>query len=299
MEIARDQLSLINARQLAACGIGKQVRHRRVKAGRLIPILPRVYRAAGTQPHPLERTMAAVLWAGKGAVASHSSAATARGLDRFREAPIHITVAREVKAAHGINVHRVDTLADADVSTVGCIPVTSAPRMMQELAAIRHPSTERALDQILREGRVSLEELWTWIECPDRWGRRGTRRLRDLLETRTTDRAPTHSEMEDLLKRIVRRHRLPTPRQQWPIALAARTIHADFAYPDGHIAIECDSYAWHMNRKAFEIDRLRDIELQSLGWIVLRFTWAMLKWRQEYVAGQIRHHLAMRTQLPV
>jgi very-short-patch-repair endonuclease len=105
--------------------------------------------------------------------------------------------------------------------------------------------------------------------------------------------------MEDLFKRIVRKHRLPMPSPQYAVKLSEGSIHLDFAYPHAALGIECDGYAWHMDRAAFDRDRARDNELQSMGWIVLRFTWSMLRWRDSYVADQVRHHLALRTQLKV
>jgi very-short-patch-repair endonuclease len=57
------------------------------------------------------------------------------------------------------------------------------------------------------------------------------------------------------------------------------------------LAIELDSYAWHMNRAAFEVDRMRDNELRALGWVVFRFTYAMLRWDEHRVAHLIRDQL--------
>jgi very-short-patch-repair endonuclease len=57
------------------------------------------------------------------------------------------------------------------------------------------------------------------------------------------------------------------------------------------LAIEVDSYTWHMDRKAFERDRRRDNELRALGWTVFRFTWAMLRFEPERVIDLIRGHL--------
>jgi very-short-patch-repair endonuclease len=297
MKVTSRQFGLINTAHLHACGLYRQAIHRRVEAGRLVSVLPRVYRVTGTEPADLDAIMAAVLWAGEGAVASHSSAARARGLDGFHETEPHISVTRDLGSAHGIFVHRVDALRPADITQAGPIPITSAPRMLQELAAIRHPRLEKALDQLIREGRVRLPEILAALDRPEAQGRRGIKALRQLVATRTTEHSPSQSEMEDLFKRVVRKHRLPSPKQQYPIKLVDRIIHADFAYPQAALAIECDGYAWHMDRLAFERDRLRDIELQSIGWAVLRFTWEILKCRDRYAAEQVRRQLKLRTQL--
>jgi very-short-patch-repair endonuclease len=162
-----------------------------------------------------------------------------------------------------------------------------------DLASIGHRYTERGLDQSLRDGLTSLDHLWLTIDRPETFGRRGARFVRSLLEQRTPDLAASDSDMEDLLLRIVRWGRMPQPHLQYPIELPSQLIHVDFAYPDIKLAIECDSYAWHMDREAFERDRIRDAELQGLGWTILRFTWAQLRYDPDYVLRQLRLHFGI------
>jgi hypothetical protein len=90
------------------------------------------------------------------------------------------------------------------------------------------PGSREALDQMLRLQLIDREEIWLMLDRSDYWGRKGTRVLTHLLQERTKESAPTQSEMEDLFRRIVRKHRLPVPRQQYPITLTERTIHTDF-----------------------------------------------------------------------
>jgi very-short-patch-repair endonuclease len=97
--------------------------------------------------------------------------------------------------------------------------------------------------------------------------------------------------MEDLLMRMVRRSDLPEPIPQYPVELSNVTVHIDFAYPELRLGIECDGYAWHMDREAFERDRQRDAELQLLGWKIIRVTWAQLRYRPQQVLALLRRHL--------
>ena len=46
----------------------------------------------------------------------------------------------------------------------------------------------------------------------------------------------------------------------------------DFAFPDMKIAIYCDGYKFHKDERSFSMDRFQSNELQSLGWIVFRFS---------------------------
>jgi very-short-patch-repair endonuclease len=97
-----------------------------------------------------------------------------------------------------------------------------------------------------------------------------------------------------MLARLIKEAALPAPKRQYEIALPSGTRYIDFAYPELLLAIETDGYAWHGDREAFDRDRERDNELQTLGWRVLRFTYAMLRWEPERVVATIRRHLEPR-----
>lgn len=47
---------------------------------------------------------------------------------------------------------------------------------------------------------------------------------------------------------------------------------ADIAFPDAQLIVECDGYAYHHTREDRERDTGRDMELEIMGWHVLRFT---------------------------
>jgi hypothetical protein len=188
----------------------------------------------------------------------------------------------------------VDDRLLCQIEIVQGIPTTSIPRTVLDLAGAKHPRTERALDDALLKKLTTMAQMWLFEEQEWTRGRRGIAILRDMLRQRTPDKAPTHSDLELMFRRIVRRYALPRPEQQYPVLLrTGDLIHPDFAYPYAWLAIELDSYGWHMDREAFERDRARDNELQALGWRVLRFTWAMLKYKPEEVAGSVKLHLAL------
>ena len=288
LRIAAEQYGLINRAQLIACGLDHCAIYRRVRAGRLVPVLPGVYLVAGSGVDELMPPMAAALWAPSGLV-SHTTAAALRQWDGFHLQPVHLSVPGRLAPAGDVVVHEYGDFFDDRPVRIGGIPVTSAARTVFDLAAIGHHLVEKALDESRRRGQAALSDYWELLERPESFGRRGRRVLGKLVEARTGSTVPTDTELEEMFMRIVRRYRLPIPRSQFPVRLSSGAIRLDFAYPERRIAIECDSYAWHMDRAAFERDRARDLEMQGLGWVVLRFTWSMLKWRHEYVANQVRH----------
>ena len=61
----------------------------------------------------------------------------------------------------------------------------------------------------------------------------------------------------------------------------------DGAFPAHGLAIEVDGMAHHVDVDRFRRDRSRQNALVGLGWTVLRFTWADLTQRPDYVIAMI------------
>lgn len=291
--IAEAQYGLVGITQATASGLSETAIRKRVHSGRLHRELPGVLALPGAPESWHRRVMAACLWAGTEAAASHGTAAALMRLPGFSRGPIQLstTLARK---PHGlpIRVHRVSKHLLSEIVFLDGIPATSPRRTLLDLAGIKHPRVGRALDHLLLKGETSLGHVWLLYEEEWTRGRRGIAILRNLLRERTGGRAPSDSDLADLMWRIVRDYDLPIPAAEYPVALDGYTIHADFAYPDSRVLIELDGYAFHMDREAFERDRERDNDLQALGWRVLRFTWAMLRWQPDRVASTLLAHLS-------
>src|SRR5579863_3434597 len=54
------------------------------------------------------------------------------------------------------------------------------------------------------------------------------------------------------------------------------------------IAIELDGFAFHGNRDAFTYDRLRQNDLQALGWSILRFSYDAIRTDTERCVAQLQ-----------
>ncbi|MDQ3955817.1 MAG: endonuclease domain-containing protein [Actinomycetota bacterium] len=198
--------------------------------------------------------------------------------------------------SHGghILVHRVDEKLTRHTHWVGIWPLTHMPRTLLDLAGKKHPRTSKSLDQALREGKTTIPDMWELYE--EQWirGRRGAAILRELLLHRSPNEALSESDLEQLMVDLLRNAAFPPWRQQYPMVLSFGSIRIDFAYPRIKLAIECDSYLWHMDEDAFRRDRQRDAELQAMGWIVLRFTWRQIKFERDFVITQIRRVFELR-----
>ncbi|MGH2682305.1 MAG: hypothetical protein ACRDIX_03620, partial [Actinomycetota bacterium] len=284
---ARAGHGIVNLTQLRRMGLSRGELRGLVGGGLLRPILPGVFAVAGAPPTFEQGLMAAHAWAGDGSAGSGRAAARLLRLSGFGNAPVEISTTNH-KHCGGLSlpngerviVHRVDEHRLQEVITVDGIPITSPRVTGLDLAGMKHPRAERALDDLLFKKLTTLGQMWTLYE--DEWtrGRRGIAILRGSLIERTGSKAPTQTDLEDLYRGIVKRFSLPKPENQYPFDLLGRDIRMDFAYPwaTPPIDVECDSYAWHGNREAMDRDRDRDNLLGTLGWTVLRFTWAKLRY---------------------
>lgn len=288
---AEGQFGLLNLAQLQAAGYSFDMIRHRIAAGRLTRVLPTVYGFPGAPPSWERDLLAAQLWAGEQSAISHSPAAAMWHLEGFAPSGVEISVVGG-RNNWGLpfKVHRVGPALLGDIALLGPISVTSVRRTLLDLAGVRHPRSERGLDHALIKHLTSLAEMWTLYEEEWTRGRRGIAILRAQLMDRTPDMAVSQSVLEMLYWNVVRTYELPHPVSQFPVDLFGETIHVDFAYPSVALIIECDGYAFHRDRQAFENDRDRDNKLRLLGWTVLRFTWAMLRFRPDEVAGMVRAH---------
>jgi predicted transcriptional regulator of viral defense system len=182
-KICAEQFGLISSSQLRGCGLTRQAIHRRVQSGRLSRVNASVFKCVSAPDHELSSVMAAVLSVGDVAVISHTTAAALRGLDGFHYEPIHVSVTRRLAPRPGVILHKVDDSLDHQKTMVENIPTTTPVRTLLDLASTSHPLLEKALDEMIRRGMVVVADMWELIESPERWGRKGTRILADLMRS--------------------------------------------------------------------------------------------------------------------
>jgi hypothetical protein len=294
---ASHQLGLITRDQLRAIGFSSSGIDRIVANGLLGRVLPGVFAVAGIDLGWEQKLMAAVLWAGEGSAVSHRAAARKWGFFGFDRAPIEIaTTVRRRGAAptfpdgSPVIVHRFDNNLLKDIEHIGPLPVTSVRRTIMDIAGRKHPRAERALDDALFKKITTLGHMWTLYDEEWTKGRRGIAIVRAMLVARSGPWAPTQTDLEDMYSAIVIDFRLPEPSRQVPVAIPGEREprKLDFAHPEILLDIECDSNSYHGDNAAFELDRERDNKLRAMGWTVLRFTWAKLRYEPAEVAAIVR-----------
>jgi very-short-patch-repair endonuclease len=237
------------------------------------------------------RAIAAITARKRGVVTSHLSAANLHQLLHYpsQPSPVDVTVVgRQVARRPGIRIHRVRSLDRRDVRAIDRVPLTTPARTLLDLAAVVSTSQ---LERALAEAQV--RRLTTPAALRDQLernrGRAGTRALRKLVEI-PGGPAPTRSEAERRLLRLVRAAGLPRPLVNTQVG----RLEVDFLWPAQRLVVEVDGFRFHSSRATFERDRERDAVLAASGYTVVRVTWRQLVDEPEAVVARIAAALAVR-----
>jgi very-short-patch-repair endonuclease len=198
---------------------------------------------------------------------------------------IDITVVRRnPRAREGLRVHVVRRLDRRDIRVREGVPLTAPARTLLDLAAaIPVRDLERAVNEAQIRRLARPRQLLDVLERSRR--RRGARALRELLDV---DPAFTRSEAERRLLRLLRAAGIPPT----DVNVRIGRHEVDFLWREQRLVVEVDGYAFHSSRAAFERDRLRDAELQTAGYRVMRVTWRHLVEEPEAVIARVAQALA-------
>jgi very-short-patch-repair endonuclease len=281
--VAARQHGVVTRRQLNDLDLDDDAIARRVRAGRLHRVHPRVYAVGHPRLTQHGRFLAAVLSYGEHAVLSHRAAAVLWGLCRERSPRIDVTVpsggGRRRRGA--IIVHR-SPLPPAEVTVKEGVPVTTPARTLVDLADVL---PRRALERAIDEAAYLRMDL---AELEPRRGRRGAGLLARVLAEHDPGSTRTRSPLEERMLSLCRRFGLSQPE----INRVVEGHEVDFSWQDPRLIVETDGWDAHGTRGAFERDRVRDAELTAAGWRVVRITKRRLAREPDAVAQQLGGLLA-------
>ena len=298
--VAEKQHGVFSREQALAAGASREMIKGRLESGDWQALAQGVYRHAGAPRNWHQRLAALVLAAGPGAAASHRSAAALLRLPGFPTGPLEVLTPRPQRrrGEPGI-VHRSRALPVAHLTVVDGIVTTRAARTLVDLAGVLHPvRVERAVENCLRDGLVSLETLRaTTLDLATR-GRAGISLMRRLLGEHADGGPVPESDLEARFLRLVRASGLPEPVRQLDAGGEAWVGRVDFSYPSVHLVVELDGRRYHSARLNLEADRERDNRLVVSGWRVVRITFAQLRDHPERVVALLRRALELPTSGP-
>jgi len=278
-ELAAGQRGHVARWQLLDLGLGPEAIKYRIRIGRLIPVYPGVYAVGHRRPHPIDRSMAAVLACGPGAVLSHGSAASLWGFFKRWDEPFEVTAARNRRPTD-IRVHRC-RLTPADKRRQLGIPVTSPARTVLDCAP-RVRNLRRFVNDALLSPWLTEDQLAEAI----------TRHPRAAAVRAVFDDAPgvTQSYLEDKFLAFCKRFDIKMPALQVP--MDGRILDAFF--PEEGVIIELDSWTFHKDRATFERDRDKDALAAANGLVTVRITDERLERAAEREAHRLQAILESR-----
>jgi very-short-patch-repair endonuclease len=255
--LADRQLGHVTRGQLLEIGVAPSWIRSQVRASRLIPVHGGVYAVGHVPRHAHGRAVAAVLACGAGAVLSHAAAAALWEVGEW-PARLEVSAPRE-RRRPGIRTHRSSTLSAHEARVRHGVPVTSPVRTVIDLQRrLTDPRLIRLVNELRVAGHLGPS---AFTELCARSGR-VERLLGDgeLL---------TRSELEDLFRRFVTRHRLPMPELNVELP-GGREV--DALYRDARLIVEVDSWRFHRDRASFERDRAKDARALAEDYRTLRTT---------------------------
>ncbi|MET0144590.1 MAG: type IV toxin-antitoxin system AbiEi family antitoxin domain-containing protein [Ilumatobacteraceae bacterium] len=290
-DIASRNHGIVTRRAAGTAGVPARTWYRCIERGLLEPVHPGVCRMFGSARTPEQAILAAVLGAGKGALASHRSAARLWGVPRPDGDVVDIILPARSRQANltDVAVHRPRDLRDLTPSRRAHIATTNILRTLCDLGAVDEGAVPGAVGHVVTTGLASPDALQAAIRRHSRRGRPGVPALRDALDEWVIDDKPVDSVLEPAMRRLLATHALP-PADFHP---TIGGYEVDFLVRDSTIVLECDGWSTHgLDQRTFELDRHRDADLSALGYVVLRFTYRDITRRQRRVAERIRTNVA-------
>jgi very-short-patch-repair endonuclease len=161
-------------------------------------------------------------------------------------------------------------------------------RTLLDLGAVVHQHRlEEALDSAERDGLVDREDLRCTLAIVRCQGRSGVGPLATLLEHRRGQQP--RSVLERKMLRLLETHQLPRPLCQYRVVRPDGALaDLDFAYPKERIGIEVDGHVGHATRRQRRNDYRRSNQVVLDDWRMLRFDYADVTRRADYVAETVR-----------
>ena len=176
-----------------------------------------------------------------------------------------------------------------------------APELVQEHGGLRmtvpaltaldlcHELEGDGIDRALFTRTATLAGMRLALELSG--NRRGNRDRRAML---LDSRDEPWSAAERLCHRILHDARIAWWKANHDVVIEGHLYYVDIAFPGLKLAVEIDGRLHETDEDLFESDRWRQNALVLDGWMVLRFTWAMLRDHPEVVVRDIKTAITIR-----
>jgi very-short-patch-repair endonuclease len=269
----------VSAVQVLALGISKQRAHKWVEVGYLHRVLPHVY-AVGHRAQTIEaKLMAAVLYAGPGAMLSHATAAWWVGLADSQPYMIDVSTPRRTRSIPGIRVHGRRSI---ERTWHKRLPVTPFVQTLQDFAA-RAPLRKVRRALALADFQSPIDARAIEAELP----RSCSAKLRQALKRHQPSLARTRSDVEAIFHELCEAADLPFPE----INAEIHGWEVDALWRAERLVVEVDGPPNHRTPAQVRRDRQKDFELRAHGLGVLRYSDEQVKHRAQDITAEIQRSL--------
>lgn len=244
-----------------------------------------VYLPKGHELTPVTRAVAAWLWSGRQATAAGFSAAALYGtkwIDPRLPAELY---RRNGKPVGGIVIHR-DELLDDESRTVDSIRVTTPARTAFDLG--RRGRRTRALvavDALANATRLQASDVLPVIERHP--GVRGLVQLREVVDLMDNG---AESPQETRTRLVLIDAGLPRPTTQIIVYgnfAGRRFVKVDMGYEEFKVGVEYDGEQHWTNPEQYAYDIDRHAELLARGWLIIRVSAEMLRYRPDVIVARV------------
>jgi very-short-patch-repair endonuclease len=280
-ELAARQFGRARVDQIRRLGISHSTIRRWRDSGYLHQELPRVYAVGHPGRSQESDLVAAVLYAGPGAMLSHGTAAWWLGLLKYPPREIIVSTPRDIRCHGEVRVHGRRQLNRVWHNH---LPVTTPSQAIVDFAAT---GPSRLLRLVLAnadfQGMLEIGELLGLTGQ----GIAGTVALKAALKIHMPELAQARGVSEIILLEFCERQRLPIPRLN--VYLEGWLV--DAFWPDHRLVVEIDDNRGHRSPAQLQRDHQRDLDLRAAGYIVLRYTVGQLIETPGAVAADIRRYL--------
>jgi hypothetical protein len=258
---------------------------RRTLRSRHEAVYRNVYIPKGLQLTAQTRAVAAWLWSGRQATAAGLSAAALYGtqwIDPRLPAELY---RRNGKPVDGIVIHR-DALLDDETRLICGIPATTPARTAFELGRRGHRTQALiAVDALANATRLQSSDVYPLVERHS--GARGVVQLREVLDLMDSG---AESPQETRTRLLLVDAGLPRPRTQIIVYGnfgGRKYAKVDLGYGDFKVGVEYDGEQHWTNPQQYAYDIDRHAELLARGWVIIRVSAEMLRYRPGVIVARV------------
>jgi Protein of unknown function (DUF559) len=269
--------------QLTAISVDPKTIGRLVAGGYLSQVCPRVYAVGHRAPSVEADLWTAVLYAGPGAMLSHTTALWWRGLIDKQPRLIQVTTPRRCQSQPGIRVYGRRT---CERIVHKGLPTTSVEQALLDYAATA--PIERVRYALANADYHKVLDIAALRVIAGN-GRAGSTKLREALKRHEPKLARTRSPLERLFLPLCEKFGVPLPDD---VNVLVAGVLVDAVWWRQKLVVELDGRNNHSSWGQIQRDRSNEMRLRAAGFDALRYGTLQLEEQAAQVAGDVVRRLS-------